>query len=76
MNDTDPVIQKKLYELLKTLTPEERLERMSRLCQQGAELMITGIKQQYPDATESQIDRYFAERVWGKALADKYLPKQ
>ena len=73
MNDTDPATQKLLYQLLASLSPEERLARMLNLCTFGRQLMLADIKEKHPQASDSEIRRLFAIRLRGPEFASRYL---
>lgn len=71
--DTDKGTTDLVTEHLRSLKPEVRFQKMLRLCQFGRELMITGIKEQYPECTEEEIRCHFAERLHGREFVEKYL---
>ena len=73
LDDTAPEVRKEMYRLLSTLSPAERFSRMLNLCTFGRQMMLADIKQKHPDATDSEIRRMFALRLWGPEFVEKYL---
>jgi len=71
--DTNDKVQKQLYQLLATLSPEQRFERMLNLCTFGRKMMLEDIKQKNPQASQSELRRLFGIRLWGQSFADKFL---
>ena len=71
LSDTDPKIRARQLEMLRRLTPERRLEITFDLCQMVRDLAREGVRMRYPNATEAQQKRHFADVILGPELAMK-----
>jgi hypothetical protein len=49
MNDTHPEIEKKMFELIAAMSPEERLEKTARLYASGKYFARLAVKKMYPN---------------------------
>lgn len=74
--DTDPKVEAQRLELLGTLTPEERFMRMNRLCAFGTLAMLEGIREKFPQLSESELHILLARRLWGDNFADHIARKR
>lgn len=72
-NDTDKNVKTHLYILLRSLTPEERLSRMNNLCAFGMEMMLAGIREQFPNYSPKQTRQELARRLWGNEFVERFL---
>ena len=72
-SDTPPAVTAQVYHALSQLSCEERLGRMLRLCEFGRQLMLEGIREQYPQISATELREHFAARLLGQELARKFL---
>ena len=61
--DTAPHIQRKHYELMRKLSPEQRLSMAFALTDATRQLVLADLKHRFPKATEFEINRRFIARV-------------
>ena len=73
ISDTDPKIQKIIYERLQVLTETERLNKLLQLISTGRALMSSCINKDFPDATEEKVQEEMAIRIFGNELALKFI---
>jgi len=71
VQDTSPEAQRRYYELLGQLSPEQRLARAARLSHATRELALAGIRQQQPQLDETEVKIALAERLYGRGTADR-----
>lgn len=69
--DTPPEVRRRQLELLQRMSPGERLQQAFNLTRLTRELAFAGLRQRYPEATEQELLRRYAELVLGKELAKK-----
>ncbi len=50
-------------EILRTLTPEEKLRKAFELSELGKTLFRAGLRRRFPDATEAELHRIFLDRL-------------
>ena len=55
--------QKLYLETLKKMTPEEKLMKMFELTLFGKELFLAGLRERFPDMSETEIKKVYLERV-------------
>jgi len=55
--------RQKYIEILRRMTPEQRLNKAFELSRFAKELFITGIRKRFPDATEEEIQKIVLERL-------------
>ncbi len=65
--DTTVEAQRKQYELMRKLTPTQRLALAFELTDAGRKLILADIKHRFPQANEAEIKRRFAARVLPRA---------
>jgi hypothetical protein len=63
--DTSPAAWKVLMDLLRTMSPEEKLQRAIELTAAARNLGEAGIRQSYPGASEREIFLRVAQRQLG-----------
>ncbi len=68
-SDTSPATEKVLVDLLRRATISRKLEMMSQLNAMAKSLVLSNLRQQYPNAKESELRRRLADRVLGSELA-------
>lgn len=61
--DTTPQIQRKHYELMRTLSPERKLSMAFALTDATRQLVIADLRHRFPSASEEEIRRRFIARV-------------
>jgi len=55
--------RQKYIEILRRMTPEQRLNKAFELSKFAKDLFITGIRKRFPDATEEEIRKMVLERL-------------
>jgi hypothetical protein len=60
-------------ERLRATTPRARLERALRLSEQVRNATMADVRSQHPGASEDDIAVAFIRRVYGDALADRFV---
>ena len=61
--DTTPEAQRKHYELMRQLSPEQKLSMAFALTDATRTLILADLKYRFPDADENEIKRRFIARV-------------
>ena len=61
--DTTPHIQRKHYELMQRLSPEQKLSMAFALTDATRQLVLADLKHRYPDADAEELRRRFIARV-------------
>ena len=61
--DTTPEAQRKHYELMRKLSPEQRLSMAFALTDATRNLVLADLHHRFPDANEKEITRRFIARV-------------
>ena len=61
--DTTSHIQRKHYELMRRLSPEQRLSMAFALTDATRQMVLADLKHRFPQATEIEIKRRFISRV-------------
>lgn len=61
--DTTPEAQRKHYELMRQLSPEQKLSMAFALTDATRKLILADLKHRFPDADENEIKRRFIARV-------------
>jgi hypothetical protein len=69
--DTSPEAWQVWLDLVRKMTPAERLQRTLELSNTVRELAIAGIREQHPNASEREIFLLFAQRQLGDDLFQK-----
>ncbi len=69
--DTPPETERVLFAMLREMPPWRKLEMLAQLNQAGRELVLCGLRQQYPAATSTELQRRLADILLGKELAAK-----
>lgn len=55
MKDTDPAIEKIYHKMLMSCTREERLQMTSSMFTTAREIILSSLKERYPEATYSEL---------------------
>ena len=53
----------KYLEVLRSMTPEQRLLKALELSQLSRELFLTGLRSRFPNLTEEELRRVYLERI-------------
>ena len=61
--DTSPEIQRKHYELMRRLSPEQKLSMAFALTDATRQMVLADLNHRFPQATENEIRRRFIARV-------------
>jgi len=69
MLDTSPEQRARYFAHLRTLTPEQRLRIVGGLTRAVRTMARTGIRRDFPNASEREVDVRLAVRLYGPALA-------
>jgi hypothetical protein len=64
--DTDEHAQARYTELLRRMTPAQRLERAAALSMAVRELAMAGLRQRHPQANEEELKRRLVVRLYGR----------
>jgi hypothetical protein len=72
-NDTTPEVRRAMYRLAAAMSPRERFQQLCELNAFGRRVMRAGILEQYPGASEAEIQARLAERLHGTEFARKYF---
>lgn len=67
--DTSPDAQRVQIELIRNAPPWRKLEMVAQLNATVRVFMLEGLRQRYPDATSSELNRHLADLVLGPELA-------
>ena len=67
--DTDPHVDALRLKLLASLEPQERFERMNRLCAFGRLAMLEGLREKHPELDEQALLILLARNLWGERFA-------
>ena len=61
--DTTPHVQQKHYEMMRILSPEQKLSMAFALTDATRQMVLADIKYRFPEASEQEIRRRFIARV-------------
>lgn len=75
MNDTSPEAEEVRLRVLRAMSPARRLSLALGWSSSVRGMVRASLKRQFPDATEAQRHRMFAERCLGPELATKAYGK-
>lgn len=70
-SDTHPEIERMQIEMLRRLSPQERLERMNEWSKATRELAWRGLRGANPEATEQELGIVYVAIHYGQPLADR-----
>ena len=73
--DTLDSIEELKLKLIGSLSPQERFERMNRLCAFGKLAMLEGLKEKHPDLNEKSLLILLARNLWGNEFANHIAAK-
>ena len=63
LSDTTPDAARMQIEILRAMSPGERLAQVDGLCAAAATMAIAGLRRQHPAASPAELDAMFAERI-------------
>lgn len=69
--DTSPNAERVLIELMRKAPPWRKLELVAQLNETVRLLALSGLRQQYPDATPEELQRLLADLLLGPELAER-----
>lgn len=69
--DTDPKIEALQIQLWRQASPAKKMNMLAQLNEAARILALTGLRDQYPQASEAQLRRKLADLLLGEALAQK-----
>ena len=75
MNDTSPEAAALQEELIRNMSPAQRIQRVLELNRAVETLAVAGIRAQYPDASPREVFLRLAERKLGRELASRAFPE-
>lgn len=76
MKDTSPAAEDRYFELLSARTARDRLAIALRLSAMVRRLAKAAILAQHPDATEREVRKLLAVRLYGSTVADRLFPSE
>jgi hypothetical protein len=71
LTDTHPEVERVLTELLRQVPVWRKLQMMGQLNATARRLAMAGLREQFPEATETELRRRLADRLLGPELAEK-----
>ncbi|PRP96371.1 hypothetical protein [Enhygromyxa salina] len=74
LSDTSPEVRARMLEIYARMTPREKFRRVLALTEMSWLMAIAGLRTQHPDASERELRRLLAQRMYGKELVPD-LPK-
>ncbi len=74
MDDTSPAARRRYYELLAQKSPIERLAMAARLSSMVRTLAEASIRAGSPDVPERAVKKQLADRLYGRAVAERLFP--
>ena len=71
MRDTSPGALARYHQLLREAGPQRRLQICAQLSTATRQLALAGLRERYPDASDAFVRKKLAERVYGRAVAER-----
>jgi hypothetical protein len=71
LTDTHPEIARRQIDLIRRLTPEQRLGIAAKMTSDAVRLSRAGIARAHPELSALEVKLYWAEIHYGKALIDR-----
>jgi len=68
--DTHPDVERKQFELLRSIPVARKLVMAADLNQAAIEMALSGLRAQYPGENPARLRRRLADRLLGKELAE------
>ena len=73
LEDTSPENKELYFQLLRSLTTEERFHKMVALCSYGRQVLVESVKKENPNSSPEELKIRVAERLHGKEFVKKFL---
>ena len=74
VTDTSPEVRARMLEIYARMTPREKMRRVLALTEMSWLMAIAGLRRDHPEASERELRRLLAQRMYGKELVPD-LPK-
>jgi hypothetical protein len=71
VQDTSAQSRARYFELLRALPPERRLQTALGLSRAVRELALAGIREQFPGATDTELQVRLTVRLYGRVAAER-----
>lgn len=68
VSDTSPEVRARMLEIYAAMTPRQRFRRMLELTEATWLMAMAGLRRTHPDASERELRRLLAQRLYGKEL--------
>lgn len=75
LQDTTPAVNRLRLKLIANLSPEQRAEKMNRLCAFGKLAMLEGLRESNPDLSSVELHILLAKNMWGEEFANHIRSK-
>lgn len=69
--DTDPRVEEQLVQMLRQTPPWRKMQMVAELNATVKLMLLTGLRQRYPNASEAELRRRLAGLLLGEELASK-----
>lgn len=69
--DTDPRVEEQLVQMLRQTPPWRKIQMVAELNATVKLMLLTGLRQRYPNASEAELRRRLAGLMLGEELASK-----
>ncbi len=69
--DTDPRVEEQLVQMLRQAPPWRKMQMVAELNATVKLMLLTGLRQRYPNASEAELRRRLAGLLLGEELASK-----
>jgi hypothetical protein len=73
LEDTTAEARRRYHERLRAMTPIERMESAIALSRAVRELAEAGIRRRHPTASDDEVQRRLAVRLYGRAVVEPVL---
>lgn len=70
--DVSPDVDAKMFERYRAMTPDEKLRGLFDMLDFVEQMALIGIREQFPNATPSEVRDRFAERWYSPAALELY----
>lgn len=70
--DTSPDVDAKMFERYRAMTPDEKLQGLFNMLEFAEEMALIGIRDQFPNATPSEVRDRFAEGWYSPKALELY----
>jgi len=71
--DTDPWVERMMFDHWRGLEPLEKAELVSDLCRSLFELSLAGLRSRHPEATEHELEHMAARLRLGDELYERFI---